>query len=67
MPESAALLTTTAGRQRLVTTVLNLTRDTALAPTPSEVHLLEQFVRGNLTLDQVLACLEEQPLPALTT
>ncbi|HEX8424694.1 hypothetical protein [Hymenobacter sp.] len=66
MPESVALLATVQGRQRLVMTALNLTRDTALAPIPSELHLLEQFVRGNLTLDQIVACLEEAPEYALT-
>ncbi|GAB3319516.1 hypothetical protein ACFQT0_29995 [Hymenobacter humi] len=51
---------TAAGRQRLLTRGLDLVHGTALAPKPYERFLLDQFVRGNLTIDQALAHLEAQ-------
>jgi hypothetical protein len=45
-------------RQRLVTMALNLTADTSLAPGEQERHLLQEFTRGTLTIDEVLALLE---------
>jgi len=56
----ASPLDTESGRQRLVTVALNLTRGTALAPEAYEQMLLDQFVRGVLTLDEVLTRLNEQ-------
>jgi hypothetical protein len=47
-------------RQRLVTMALNLTVDTDLAPGEQELQLLNEFTRGTLTIDQVLAYLEGQ-------
>jgi hypothetical protein len=47
-------------RQRLVTMALNLTAETKLAPGEQELHLLQEFTRGSLTIDQVLALLETQ-------
>jgi hypothetical protein len=47
-------------RQRLVTMALNLTADTDLAPSEQERQLLNEFTRGALTIDQVLAYLEQQ-------
>jgi hypothetical protein len=47
-------------RQRLVNLALGLTQNTSLAPTPYERQLLDSFVRGHLTIDHVLACLEAQ-------
>jgi len=55
---SASLLDTEPGRQRLVTVALNITQGTALAPEAYERMLLDQFVRGVLTLDEVLARLD---------
>lgn len=37
---------------------LNLTADTELAPGEQERHLLQEFMRGTLTIDAVLALLE---------
>ncbi|AMR25453.1 hypothetical protein A0257_22435 (plasmid) [Hymenobacter psoromatis] len=48
------------GRKRLVTVALNITQGTRLMPKPYEQMLLDQFVRGNLTLDEVLAHLDAQ-------
>ncbi|MDF7814760.1 hypothetical protein [Hymenobacter sp. YC55] len=45
-------------RQRFVTGLLTLTHGTRLAPTLEEQALLAQFVRGEITLEQVLAQLE---------
>jgi hypothetical protein len=47
-------------RQRLVTMALNLTAETRLAPSEQERHLLQEFTRGTLTIDEVLALLEAQ-------
>ncbi|MGI4865453.1 MAG: hypothetical protein ACRYFZ_16135 [Janthinobacterium lividum] len=55
-----SLPTTEQERKRLVTGALNLTAGTSLAPKPYERMLLDQFVRGNLTIDQVLDFLERQ-------
>ncbi len=59
MPEGS-LLATAQGRQRLLTTVLRLTKGTPLEPQAYEQQLLGQFVRGDLTIDQVLAILAAQ-------
>jgi hypothetical protein len=53
-------LDTEHGRQRLVTIALNIAHGTALMPKAYERMLLDQFVRGNLTLDEVIARLEGQ-------
>jgi hypothetical protein len=55
MPSSP--LETLQGRQRLLTIALRLTHDTALAPTPTELALLQRFVDGELTIEQVEATL----------
>jgi hypothetical protein len=47
-------------RQQLVTMALNLTADTGLAPGAQERHLLNEFMRGTLTIDEVLTFLEAQ-------
>lgn len=54
-------LDTEQGRQRFVTAARNL-RGFVAAPTPYEQMLLDQFVRGNLTFDQVQAFQEKQRL-----
>jgi hypothetical protein len=58
MTSSYHLLDTEQGRQRLVLLAINLTENTALAPQEQERGLLAQFVRGDLTIDQVLAHLD---------
>ncbi len=58
--QQSALLATEAGRRRLVDGAVNLTLHTRLAPPPYERMLLDQFVRGTLTIDQVLALLDAQ-------
>jgi hypothetical protein len=45
-------------RQRVLSAMLNLTRDTALEPSSYEQMLLGQFVHGDLTIDQVLDLLD---------
>ena len=57
---SPSLLETEQGRQRLVTAALKLTENTALAPREYERMLLDQFVHGELTIDEVIGCLENQ-------
>jgi hypothetical protein len=52
------LLTTSSDRYRVLTFAQPLTHGTRLTPTPSEQHLLDQFVREELSLDQLLAFLE---------
>ena len=56
----ASLLDTEHGRQRLVTAALRIAEGTRLMPKQYERMLLDQFVRGNLTLDEVVARLEVQ-------
>ena len=53
-----ALLGSEANRQRLVANMLNLTQSTPLAPSSYEMMLLDQFVRGQLSIDRVVALLE---------
>ena len=60
LPPSASLLDTEHGRQRLVTVALRVAEGTRLMPKQYERMLLDQFVRGNLTLDEVVARLEVQ-------
>lgn len=45
-------------RRQLVQTALRLTEDTAMAAGPYERQLLEQFVRGQLTIEEVVALVE---------
>jgi len=60
LSQKEALLDTVHGRQRLVTAALHLVEGTRLMPKQYERMLLDQFVRGNLTIDQVIARLEVQ-------
>jgi hypothetical protein len=53
-------LSTEQARRRAVLFALRLTRNTALAPRPFERSLLDRFVRGEMSLDQVLDCLEDE-------
>lgn len=52
------LLTTPQDRRRVLAFAQPLTHGTRLTPTPAEQHLLDQFVREELSLDQLLATLE---------
>jgi hypothetical protein len=61
------ILRTTQGRQRALTAALNITRGTVLAPMEYEQQLLNQFVSGELTIDDVLALLEAQEKEASRT
>lgn len=45
-------------RRRLVHTALQLTQGTPLAAGPYECQLLEQFVVGQLTIEEVVVLLE---------
>ncbi|MFD2786190.1 hypothetical protein [Hymenobacter rubripertinctus] len=58
--QQSSLPATEAGRRRLVNGALHQTRHTPRAPRPYERMLLDQFVRGNLTIAQVLAHLAAQ-------
>lgn len=60
LSQKEALLDTVHSRQRLVTAALQLVEGTRLMPKQYERMLLDQFVRGNLTIDQVIARLEVQ-------
>lgn len=46
-------------RHRAVAFGLAFTENTPLAPTYFEKQLLARYLRGTLTLDQVVACLEK--------
>lgn len=58
--QQASWLNTEHGRQRLVTVALNIAHGTPLMPKAYERMLLDQFVRGNLTLEEVIARLDAQ-------
>lgn len=60
MHHQVSLLDNEHGRQRLVTVALNIAQGTALMPKPYERQLLDQFVRGVLTLDEMIAYLDAQ-------
>lgn len=49
-------------RAKVVTAALALTQDTAIAPGPYELQLLEKYVLGTLTIEEVLALLEKEEL-----
>ena len=52
-------------RRQLVQTALRLTDETAMAAGPYERQLLEQFVLGQLTIEEVVALVEAAaPVPA---
>lgn len=65
---TTTILATQQGRQRLVHAVLSFTEGTPLFPASYEQQLLDQFVQGWLTIDEVALRLDEQgttftPLP----
>lgn len=47
-------------RQRVVAFALSFTEATHLEPGPYELQLLEKFIQGEITLDQIETCLEQQ-------
>ena len=53
-PTPHACLATVQSRQRVVAAALDFTQGTALAPQQYERALLDLFVRGFLTIDQVM-------------
>lgn len=59
--QQRALLSTPEERGRLLAFAQALTHGTRLTPTPAERQLLDQFVGGDLTLEQLLSSLEEVP------
>lgn len=60
-----SLLLTEDGRRHALAAVLTLTENTRLAPSVYERELLDRFVWGELTLDQVEARLEFSPASGL--
>ncbi|MDB5235350.1 MAG: hypothetical protein JWR44_2343 [Hymenobacter sp.] len=58
-PETS-ILSSELGRQRLVAGVLTFTENTPLAPSARELALLDSFVHGELTIDEVVARLEDE-------
>jgi|GEM_PF-1601191 len=60
-PLPVAALATEQGRLRLVKAVIAFTEGTALFPDSYERQLLDQFVCGHLTIDEVAQYLEEPP------
>lgn len=63
MNSNSLIPLTQESRQRVVTAMVTFTRDTALAASAQELKLLEQFVQGELTIDEVLARLASDTLP----
>ena len=58
MRRQAAPLSSEPARRRAVDLVLNLAENTPLAPQAYERLLLEQFIRGELTIEEVIVQLE---------
>lgn len=54
LPTPHPRLATVQSRQRIVAAAIDFTQDTALAPQQYERALLDLFVRGFLTIDQVM-------------
>jgi len=57
---ASSILATQQGRQRLVRAVLSFTEGTPLYPASYEQLLLDQFVQGWLTIDEVASRLDKQ-------
>jgi len=49
-------------RAKVVNAALAITKDTAIAPSQYELQLLEKYVLGALTIEKVIALLEEENL-----
>jgi len=61
LSQHRSLLTTSQDRRRVLAFAQTLTHGARLTPTPAQQHLLEEFVRGKLSLDQLLVSLEDNP------
>ena len=59
--QQGPLFTTPEARRRVLAFAQTLTHGTRLVPTPTQQQLLDQFVRGKLSLEQLLTYLEEKP------
>jgi hypothetical protein len=46
-------------RREVVAAALSWTKTTAITPSMYEKHLLERYIEGSLTIDQVIELLEE--------
>jgi hypothetical protein len=46
-------------RREVVAAALSWTKTTAITPSDYEKHLLQQYIQGTLTIDQVIELLEE--------
>lgn len=57
MVDNDSLLTTERGRRRMVNVILKITKGTRIEPKAFERMLLDQFVRGEINDDHVLAIL----------
>jgi len=62
-PVQASSLATEQSRQRLVEAVISFTQGTSIFPEPYERQLLDQFVRGRMTIDEVVYYLEISAIP----
>jgi len=62
-PVQPASLATEQSRQRLVEAVISFTQGTSIFPEPYERQLLDQFVRGRMTIDEVVYYLEISVIP----
>lgn len=49
---------TQEARAKLVATALTMTENTTISPSAYELQLLEKYVRGVLTIDEVIVLLE---------
>jgi hypothetical protein len=56
--QDTSILASERGRQRLLTAALRITENTSIAPNDYERRLLDQFVEGQLTIDEVVAQLD---------
>jgi hypothetical protein len=57
-PVQVSSLATEQSRQRLVSAVISFTQGTSIFIEPYEKQLLDQFVRGRMTIDEVVYYLE---------
>ena len=54
----ASSLATEQSRQRLIAAAISYKQGTSLVAEPSKKHLFDQFVRGRLTIDELVYYLE---------
>lgn len=58
MNSKASILSSEQGRKRLVASILGFTENTSIAASVLERDLLDRFVLGELTIDEVVSQLE---------